>query len=104
MLNKIDLCPAPLVLAWKDYFTTTYKGLQVVCFTSFPAYNLHGNLAEGASGTMKKVLSFIAIIIIVFFMLVYNLIYIFFRPEELEEDYEWLQKVQWKCIKFVKSL
>ncbi|OXA62659.1 guanine nucleotide-binding protein-like 1 [Folsomia candida] len=54
VLNKIDLCPAPLVLAWKDYFTTTYKGLQVVCFTSFPAYNLHGNLAEGASGTMKK--------------------------------------------------
>jgi ribosome biogenesis GTPase A len=40
VLNKIDLAPAPLVLAWKQYFKTLYPSLQVLTFTSFPGYNL----------------------------------------------------------------
>ncbi len=40
ILNKIDLCPAPLVVGWKDYFVKKYPGLEVLCFTSFPSYNL----------------------------------------------------------------
>jgi ribosome biogenesis GTPase A len=46
VLNKIDLSPAALVLAWKDYFTKTYPGVEVLCFTSFPSYNLHGNVSS----------------------------------------------------------
>ncbi|XP_030639955.1 guanine nucleotide-binding protein-like 1 [Chanos chanos] len=36
VLNKVDLCPAPLVLAWKHYLTTLYPSLHCVCFTSHP--------------------------------------------------------------------
>lgn len=36
VLNKIDLCPAPLVLAWKHYLTNRFPNLQCVCFTSHP--------------------------------------------------------------------
>ena len=42
VLNKIDLIPSPLVAAWKNYFTTTYPGVHIVYFTSFPAYNMVG--------------------------------------------------------------
>ena len=43
ILNKIDLAPAPLVLAWKEYFSQKYPELEILCFTSYPSYNLHGN-------------------------------------------------------------
>lgn len=36
VLNKADLCPAPLVLAWKDYLTKQFPHLHCVCFTSHP--------------------------------------------------------------------
>ncbi|XP_026854934.2 guanine nucleotide-binding protein-like 1 isoform X1 [Electrophorus electricus] len=36
VLNKVDLCPAPLVLAWKHYLTTHFPSLHCVCFTSHP--------------------------------------------------------------------
>ncbi|XP_052003214.1 guanine nucleotide-binding protein-like 1 [Xyrauchen texanus] len=36
VLNKIDLCPAPLVLAWKHYLTKQFPYLHCVCFTSHP--------------------------------------------------------------------
>ncbi|XP_051574968.1 guanine nucleotide-binding protein-like 1 isoform X1 [Myxocyprinus asiaticus] len=36
VLNKIDLCPAPLVLAWKHYLTKQFPHLHCVCFTSHP--------------------------------------------------------------------
>ncbi|XP_059472020.1 guanine nucleotide-binding protein-like 1 [Neocloeon triangulifer] len=48
VLNKIDLAPAPLVLAWKNYFKTLYPSLQVLIFTAFPGYNLRdSNEKEG---------------------------------------------------------
>ncbi|KAF4531516.1 hypothetical protein B566_EDAN004112 [Ephemera danica] len=40
VLNKVDLAPAPLVLAWKHFFLNRYPALQVLMFTAFPGYNL----------------------------------------------------------------
>ncbi|XP_046608113.1 guanine nucleotide-binding protein-like 1 isoform X1 [Neodiprion virginianus] len=40
VLNKIDLAPAALVVAWREYFKTRYPKLHVLMFTSFPTYNL----------------------------------------------------------------
>lgn len=42
LLNKIDLVETPSVLAWKKYFEEKYKNINVVLFTSCPAYNLRG--------------------------------------------------------------
>ncbi|KAL2084021.1 hypothetical protein ACEWY4_019539 [Coilia grayii] len=36
VLNKADLCPAPLVLAWKHYLHLHFPNLHCVCFTSHP--------------------------------------------------------------------
>ncbi|RZF33706.1 hypothetical protein LSTR_LSTR007734 [Laodelphax striatellus] len=46
VLNKIDLVPAPLVVAWKEYFSQKYPGLKIVMFTSFPGYNIRGNVQD----------------------------------------------------------
>jgi ribosome biogenesis GTPase A len=43
ILNKIDLAPAPLVVAWKHYFQQKYPALHILTFTSFPAYSLSRN-------------------------------------------------------------
>ncbi|BET02678.1 Mmr1 hsr1 GTP Hypothetical protein protein [Nesidiocoris tenuis] len=40
VLNKIDLVPASLVVAWKHYLEEKFPGIQVITFTSFPSYNL----------------------------------------------------------------
>lgn len=42
VLNKIDLVPSAVVLAWKKYFEEKYKNINVVLFTSCPSYNLRG--------------------------------------------------------------
>ncbi|XP_018587503.2 guanine nucleotide-binding protein-like 1 isoform X2 [Scleropages formosus] len=36
VLNKVDLCPAALVLAWKHYLSSLFPHLHCVCFTSHP--------------------------------------------------------------------
>lgn len=36
VLNKADLCPPPLVIAWKHYLTSQFPHLEIVCFTSHP--------------------------------------------------------------------
>lgn len=36
VLNKADLCPPPLVIAWKHYLASQFPHLQTVCFTSHP--------------------------------------------------------------------
>uniref|UniRef100_A0A671YLU4 Guanine nucleotide-binding protein-like 1 n=1 Tax=Sparus aurata TaxID=8175 RepID=A0A671YLU4_SPAAU len=36
VLNKADLCPPPLVIAWKHYMASQFPHLQIVCFTSHP--------------------------------------------------------------------
>lgn len=52
ILNKIDLAPPALVVAWKEYFRKQYPKLHVLMFTSYPAYNLHGN-KERESGEVN---------------------------------------------------
>lgn len=49
VLNKIDLVPPELVLAWKSYFTEKYPDIKIVLFTSYPSYNLRGH-QENSSG------------------------------------------------------
>lgn len=44
VLNKVDLAPAFLVAAWKDYFHKQYPKLHILMFTSYPTYNLRGNI------------------------------------------------------------
>lgn len=53
ILNKIDLAPPPLVVAWRDYFSKHYPELHILMFTSFPTYNLRGNTYE-AEGIKKR--------------------------------------------------
>ncbi|XP_053147828.1 guanine nucleotide-binding protein-like 1 isoform X3 [Hemicordylus capensis] len=36
VLNKIDLAPPALVVAWKHYFKSRFPDVHVVCFTSYP--------------------------------------------------------------------
>ncbi|KAL1117305.1 hypothetical protein AAG570_004631, partial [Ranatra chinensis] len=43
VLNKVDLVPAPLVVAWRHFLKEKYPDLRIVTFTSFPAYNMRGN-------------------------------------------------------------
>jgi len=55
VFNKIDLVPAPVLVAWKDYFQTEFPMLHVVYFTSIPSYNLReGSRKNGLKGTRKK--------------------------------------------------
>lgn len=35
ILNKIDLCPRPLILAWEHYFKEKYPNLYILFFSSF---------------------------------------------------------------------
>lgn len=46
VLNKVDLAPPALVIAWKEYFRITYPKLHILMFTSYPTYNLRGNTNE----------------------------------------------------------
>lgn len=50
VLNKIDLVPSHVVLAWKLYFEEKYKNIRVILFTSYPSYNLRMS-AEGSRGS-----------------------------------------------------
>lgn len=54
VLNKIDLAPAPLVVAWKHYFQQKYPALHILTFTSFPAYNLRGNQENKAGLQIRR--------------------------------------------------
>ncbi|XP_073974627.1 nucleostemin 4 isoform X2 [Rhodnius prolixus] len=40
VMNKIDLAPAPLVVAWQHYLKSKFPELHVLMFTSYPSYNL----------------------------------------------------------------
>lgn len=46
VLNKIDLAPADLVVAWKDYFKKRYPNLHIIMFTTLPGYNLMGKQSD----------------------------------------------------------
>lgn len=46
VLNKVDLAPSSLVVAWRHYFKETFPKLHIVLFTTLPGYNLRGNQNE----------------------------------------------------------
>lgn len=48
VLNKIDLAPPSLVVAWKHYFAEKYPDLRIVMFTTLPGYNLIGKQSDKA--------------------------------------------------------
>lgn len=59
VLNKVDLAPPSLVVAWKHYFHQHYPQLHIVLFTSFPRDTRTpqepGEWAvEGVSGAGKR--------------------------------------------------
>lgn len=36
ILNKVDMVPPELVIAWKEHFLLKYPKLHIACFTSYP--------------------------------------------------------------------
>lgn len=54
VMNKIDLVPAGVVAAWKEYFVEKYPGLRVVYFTSCPSYNLRGASSDKAGLQVRR--------------------------------------------------
>ncbi|KAM5145366.1 guanine nucleotide-binding protein-like 1 [Mantella aurantiaca] len=51
VLNKTDLAPPSLVVAWKHYFQETFPQVHVVCFTSYPR---HPEEEQDPSAVFKK--------------------------------------------------
>ncbi|KAI4481485.1 hypothetical protein M0804_009605 [Polistes exclamans] len=51
ILNKIDLAPPALTLAWRNYFSKLYPKLHILMFTSFPNNKLKNNTKD--QGTKK---------------------------------------------------
>ena len=56
VLNKVDLAPAALVVAWKHYLTSRYPDVHVVLFTSFPE-DSHAQPSANASKKGFKLLT-----------------------------------------------
>ncbi|PNF23235.1 hypothetical protein B7P43_G18428, partial [Cryptotermes secundus] len=54
VLNKIDLAPAQLDVAWKHYFREKYPAIHILTFISFPAYNLTGNQQNKAGLQIRR--------------------------------------------------
>lgn len=54
VLNKIDLAPPALVVAWKHYFVEKYPGLRIIMFTTLPSYNLTGNQTTNSGMQVRK--------------------------------------------------
>ncbi|KAJ8951266.1 hypothetical protein NQ318_008169 [Aromia moschata] len=54
VLNKIDLAPAGLVVAWKHYFQEKYPELHIVMFTTLPGYNLIGKQSDAAGLNIRR--------------------------------------------------
>lgn len=40
ILNKVDLVPPAVAVAWKNYFQSQFPDLYIICFTSFPKNTL----------------------------------------------------------------
>ena len=54
VLNKVDLIPAGLALAWKDYFQRRFPDIHITFFTSCPTYNLvTGSVLTGEHAGLK---------------------------------------------------
>lgn len=59
VINKIDLAPRALTVAWKHYLLTKFPELKIVLFSSNPseaAYAKGGELQQQRRGTLANVL------------------------------------------------
>eukprot|EP00058_Branchiostoma_floridae_P014731 XP_002600219.1 hypothetical protein BRAFLDRAFT_203813 [Branchiostoma floridae] len=54
VLNKIDLAPPALVVAWRSYFKSKFPQVEVVCFTSFPKEHSEDEKDPGAVLQKKR--------------------------------------------------
>lgn len=54
VLNKIDLAPTELVVAWKMYFQEKYPKLHILLFTTLPSYNLVGSQSNKAGLQVRR--------------------------------------------------
>lgn len=54
VLNKIDLVPSSVVVAWKHYLKEKYPGIHIIMFTSYPAYNLRNNSPKHEGLQVKR--------------------------------------------------
>ncbi|EDV27436.1 uncharacterized protein TRIADDRAFT_21278, partial [Trichoplax adhaerens] len=54
VFNKIDLVPAPVVVAWKQYFMAKFSKLRIVCFTAYSYHNVDGVSATTAENTLTR--------------------------------------------------
>lgn len=52
LINKIDLVPASVILAWRQYFSTLFPSLHVVLYTAKPG-NVSGSDRQDAKGLMS---------------------------------------------------
>ena len=50
VLNKADLAPPSLVVAWQHYFKERFPLVSVVCFTSFPKDERELAAGDGSKG------------------------------------------------------
>ncbi|XP_072396262.1 guanine nucleotide-binding protein-like 1 [Diabrotica undecimpunctata] len=54
VINKIDLAPPSLVVAWKHYFKERYPNLHIIMFTTLPGYNLQGKQSNVAGLQVRR--------------------------------------------------
>ncbi|XP_050676379.1 guanine nucleotide-binding protein-like 1 [Leptidea sinapis] len=54
VLNKVDLVPASVVAAWKEFLLKRCPELKVVYFTSCPGYNLAGSQSDKAGLQVRR--------------------------------------------------
>lgn len=54
VLNKIDLAPPGLVVAWKHYLSEKYPDLHIIMYTTLPSYNLTGNQTTNSGKSLQK--------------------------------------------------
>ncbi|XP_011504502.1 PREDICTED: guanine nucleotide-binding protein-like 1 [Ceratosolen solmsi marchali] len=54
ILNKVDLAPSALIVAWQEYFKNKYPKLHILVFTSFPTYNLKENINQEANVKIRR--------------------------------------------------
>lgn len=74
VINKIDLAPRALTVAWKHYLLTKFPELKIVLFSSNPseaAYAKGGELQQQRRGTQANVLYlYYQVIFLVFCMMI----------------------------------
>ena len=59
VLNKVDLAPPALVVAWKHYFCSKFPLLHIVCFTSFPKDEQEGAAINTDPGQSNEMLYYL---------------------------------------------